>query len=502
MALTIGQLAAAIRLTDGSDPPEPQLSILTRLAGVADAFNELLISEAPDVVQDECKVRFAAYLYDAPTAGRGDFYGNAWRNCGAASLATRWVQRRAGIEGTAADGTAPTPGGPGVDVTARAAAAAAQLTADQAATAAAAAQTAAAAAQTAADANIGGGDVFDGASLPLGTVVMRMGWSQSQVFDPAVFIRANNHPIDGAAVGTVSGMTPPDFPPALDTDPDLYLHIWIGTMPANVTQLRFFGAGADGLVSDAVAQTLEGVAGTFYVTHSRSSEEFNEYEWSAFVSGDRIASEPWVTAQIAAISSAGGQTAAQVQALIDAAGHLGTAEVNALIDAAGHLGTAEVNALIASAIMGIGTGVGLDAGAVLALIDAAGHQTAAEVQALIDAAALGRTRGDLIVALIISDGNLPDDFAIYGIATRRLHLVIYDLANYTKAKALENGGYLDETYYEWTVTSTIWEGTVGNVFFHFPVGGEPTLPAFGETISCTKRASLRACQRTAWTARC
>ena len=95
MAVTIGQLAAAIRLTDGSDPPEPQLSILTRLSGVADAFIGLVIPDAPTVIQDECKVRLAAYLYDAPSAGRGDFYGNAWRNSGAGSLASRWHERRA-----------------------------------------------------------------------------------------------------------------------------------------------------------------------------------------------------------------------------------------------------------------------------------------------------------------------------------------------------------------------------------------------------------------------
>lgn len=116
MAVTVGQLAAAIRLTDGAEiiitedvdgnpvegepgaPPEPQLSIITRLAGVADAFLELLIPNAPEAIQDECKVRFVAYLYDAPTAGRGDFFSNSWRNSGAGSLAARWVVRRAGIE--------------------------------------------------------------------------------------------------------------------------------------------------------------------------------------------------------------------------------------------------------------------------------------------------------------------------------------------------------------------------------------------------------------------
>ena len=110
MAVTVGQLAAALRITDGSDPAEPQLSILTRLAGVADAYIDLLIPGAPTDIQDECKIRFAAYLYDAPTAGRGDFYANAWRNSGAGSLGSRWVVRRAAVQADLS-GTVPTSGG-------------------------------------------------------------------------------------------------------------------------------------------------------------------------------------------------------------------------------------------------------------------------------------------------------------------------------------------------------------------------------------------------------
>lgn len=110
MAVTIGQLAAALRITDGTDPIDPELTILTRLAAVADAFNELLAPKAPEVIRDEAKIRFCAYLFDAPTAGRGDFYGNGWRNSGAAGLVSRWQERRAGIQG---ESTAP--GGATVD---------------------------------------------------------------------------------------------------------------------------------------------------------------------------------------------------------------------------------------------------------------------------------------------------------------------------------------------------------------------------------------------------
>ena len=96
-----------MRLTDGSDPVEPQLSILNRLMGVADAMIEQVVPDAPEAIQDELTIRFAGYLYDQPSAGRGDSYGNAWRNSGAASLASRWIERRASAQAEAGPGTTP-----------------------------------------------------------------------------------------------------------------------------------------------------------------------------------------------------------------------------------------------------------------------------------------------------------------------------------------------------------------------------------------------------------
>ena len=99
MAVTVAELAAALRISDGAaDPPEPQLAILTRLLGVADAFVALTASTAPDPIRDEATVRMAAYLYDSPTASRGDRYASAWINSGAAGLVTRWVMRSASDE--------------------------------------------------------------------------------------------------------------------------------------------------------------------------------------------------------------------------------------------------------------------------------------------------------------------------------------------------------------------------------------------------------------------
>ncbi|MDE2901751.1 MAG: hypothetical protein OXP73_01850, partial [Chloroflexota bacterium] len=116
MAVTVRQLAAALRLTTDldTDPPEPQLSILNRLLGVGDAMVAQIAPTAPEAIKDEALVRFAAYLYDQPTAGRGDSYGNAWRNSGAASLVTRWVVRRASLQADVEAGTTPGSAGAGL----------------------------------------------------------------------------------------------------------------------------------------------------------------------------------------------------------------------------------------------------------------------------------------------------------------------------------------------------------------------------------------------------
>lgn len=96
MAVTVTQLSAALRVGDGvTAPAEPQLSVLTRLLGVATATVSRVAPDAPEAVRDEAAIRMAAYLYDQPPTVQGDRYANAWRNSGAASLVARWVVRRA-----------------------------------------------------------------------------------------------------------------------------------------------------------------------------------------------------------------------------------------------------------------------------------------------------------------------------------------------------------------------------------------------------------------------
>ena len=91
MAVTVEDLAIALRLSaDGTGVEAGQLAVITRLLGVGEAHIELLISNAPDAIKDECVIRLSTYIFDQPPAGRRDAYANAWVNSGAGSLASRW----------------------------------------------------------------------------------------------------------------------------------------------------------------------------------------------------------------------------------------------------------------------------------------------------------------------------------------------------------------------------------------------------------------------------
>ena len=96
MAITLTQLAAALRLGDGLSPPEePTAGILVRLLSVATAQVMAAAPNAPADVRDEAMVRYCSYLYDAAPASSGGGYAAAWRNSGAMALVSRWVVPRA-----------------------------------------------------------------------------------------------------------------------------------------------------------------------------------------------------------------------------------------------------------------------------------------------------------------------------------------------------------------------------------------------------------------------
>ena len=100
VAVTLIQLAAALRLGDGvTAPTEPVAGILSRLLGVSQTFVAIAAPSAPEAIADEATTRMAAYLYDSPTAASGDRYAAAWRSSGVSGLVSRWVVRRAGSDG-------------------------------------------------------------------------------------------------------------------------------------------------------------------------------------------------------------------------------------------------------------------------------------------------------------------------------------------------------------------------------------------------------------------
>ena len=97
MAVDVTQLAASLRITEGTEAPtEPQLSILTRLLGVSEAFLELRAPGCPPAPRDEAVVSMASYMYDRPKAAAETRYADAWRNSGAAFIVAPWVVQRLG----------------------------------------------------------------------------------------------------------------------------------------------------------------------------------------------------------------------------------------------------------------------------------------------------------------------------------------------------------------------------------------------------------------------
>ena len=126
MALTVGQLAYALRITaDPGDAVDAGVTAeLTRMQAVAVAYIELDVgTRAPETVRDEAVRLFTGYLYDGPDfnpGGAASSYINAWRQSGAQALLARWRQHRAGLlgpAGAAGGGAAPGAGfaGSGLD---------------------------------------------------------------------------------------------------------------------------------------------------------------------------------------------------------------------------------------------------------------------------------------------------------------------------------------------------------------------------------------------------
>ena len=117
MAVTLGQLATALRITtDPTDTvPEPENGILTRIQ--AWATDEIVgrAPAAPDNAKDSALIVLAGYVFDRPISERGTAFANAWENSGASDMLRRYIQRRAFIldSDTPTSTTTVTPGGGG-----------------------------------------------------------------------------------------------------------------------------------------------------------------------------------------------------------------------------------------------------------------------------------------------------------------------------------------------------------------------------------------------------
>ena len=338
MAVTTAELSIALRLTaDGTGLSSAQTAILARLVGVADAHTALLIPTAPVAIMDECVIRMAGYLYEAPV-GRRDSYANAWVNSGAGSLASRWQKQAASGTSDETPGAAGGAGltvsevqslidqhraviaahhdpstATGVDSTARMSAQEAQAAADVAQATAAANATELEAHESNALAHHvpplgGGGGVSLDERLPASPVAMRMGWAETQVKSEAYFTRADDHPVDGASSGMSDSLNAPPFPPALATEADLYLWVWLEGNPTVGEFISNPGpdpVSFDGLFQSEGALTVGGVAGTAYVSTFRFYPQGGT-PFAAVIPGELIASQPYVDAAIAAIPPAGG----------------------------------------------------------------------------------------------------------------------------------------------------------------------------------------------------
>ena len=98
MAVTVESLSIDLTLTvDGTGLSDAQTAILSRYLGVGESFIELLIPNAPEPIRDECIVRMASHLHDAPL-GRRDSYANAWVFSGAGALASKFKPQAASGE--------------------------------------------------------------------------------------------------------------------------------------------------------------------------------------------------------------------------------------------------------------------------------------------------------------------------------------------------------------------------------------------------------------------
>ena len=75
---------------------DEEMDVACRLYNVAIRQVNRYAPFAPSEVKGEALIRFAGYLYDQPTAGRGAAYSRAFTNSGASAILAPWRCHRGG----------------------------------------------------------------------------------------------------------------------------------------------------------------------------------------------------------------------------------------------------------------------------------------------------------------------------------------------------------------------------------------------------------------------
>ena len=139
--------------------------------------------------------------------------------------------------------------------------------------------------------------------LPGDPVNVRLGWGQTEAFTAVNFNRVDAHPIDGAAEGTSDSILAPPFPPALNTDSDLFFGVWVAIPtdpffierdhPSDPFVVDIAVIGGDSylsLFSPKQELTIGGVEGQLFVTSVRLYP-FIDTLFTILTKGSRIISE-------------------------------------------------------------------------------------------------------------------------------------------------------------------------------------------------------------------
>ena len=265
LTITVVELLAALRLGNTDE----ETAEATRLLGYATKAIEKYLGSTfdstPETIVNEAAIRVAGYLFDAPFAARADTVANSMRSSGAAYMLLPYLVHRAGTTGAAVDAAQAAVGSSGNPVT------------DVSVEDGNLVVTFAAGTTETIPLPAGGSSVATNVAdgrLPAPAVAARLGWSQTRDVNAGVFTRADDHPEDGAAVGTSDGVEAPPFPPALNSDSSLYLHWWVAGAVAVAAFLE--GIGVDpvdytNLFEGVGDLTIDGEVGTVYISTFRLS---------------------------------------------------------------------------------------------------------------------------------------------------------------------------------------------------------------------------------------